>query len=148
MLLEPYHNSLLKRIIKAPKIIMMDTGLCCYLTRWNSPESLEVGAMAGSILETWVVSEIAKSFINAGRKPPLYYYRDTDKREIDLLILDEDRVHPIEIKKGANPNRSDISSFAVLKRSGLKIGAGGVICLRDEALPLDDDNWIIPVSII
>jgi predicted AAA+ superfamily ATPase len=102
-LLEPYFTNQTKRLIKTPKLYFMDTGLCAYLTRWTSPETLENGAMAGAMLETWVVSEIIKSFWHNGQVAPLYFYRDKEKREIDLLLEQNGILHPIEIKKNVHP---------------------------------------------
>ena len=104
-LVEPYFNNALKRIIKSPKMYFLDTGLCAYLTKWTTPEALEAGAMSGAFFETWIVSEIIKSYYNAGKRPPLYYYRDKDQREIDLIIHENNTLYPIEIKKAAAPAR-------------------------------------------
>jgi len=98
-LLQPYHRNLTKRMIKSPKLYFLDTGLAAYLTKWGSPEALEAGSMSGSMLETWAVCEILKSYWHNGKEAPLYFYRDTEQREIDLLIEDGDVIYPIEIKK-------------------------------------------------
>ena len=99
-LIQPYSNNALKRVIKAPRMYFLDTGLCAHLTRWTSAETLERGAMDGAFFETWVVSEIYKSYLNQGKsQPPLYFYRDSNKKEIDLIIYQDGVVSPIEIKK-------------------------------------------------
>ncbi|WP_054695181.1 ATP-binding protein [Syntrophomonas palmitatica] len=147
-LLEPYYNNALKRIIKAPKLYFLDTGLAAYLTKWTTPEALEAGAMSGAFFETWVMGEIIKSYYNAGKRPPLYYYRDKDHREIDLIIHENDTVYPIEIKKSSNPGKDAIRHFGALARIGLNIGEGGVICLCGELLPIDKQNWYIPAWMI
>jgi hypothetical protein len=149
-LLQPYFNNRTKRVIKTPKLYFLDTGLAAYLTRWNSKEALESGAMAGAFFETYIISEIIKSYYNAGiSEPPLYYYRDKDNREIDLIIEGNGQLHPIEIKKTANPVKEDIRSFSVLnKLQGIKRGSGGIICNYEKLLYMDDDNAVIPVSYI
>ena len=112
-LIQPYSNNALKRVIKAPRMYFLDTGLCAHLTKWSSPETLERGAMAGQFFETWVVSEIYKSYINAGKQPPLYFYRDSNKKEIDLLIYQDGILTPVEIKKGSAP-KDAVKNFSVL----------------------------------
>ena len=149
-LLEPYHNNLNKRLTKAPKLYFLDTGLACWLLGWNTPEQLTTGAMWGHLFETFVFGEILKSYYNDGVvKPPLYYYRDKDKNEIDLLIMDGDTLHPIEIKTSSDPVKSMISAFRYLENiPGKKRGMGAVICLAKERLPLIDNVWILPVHLI
>jgi len=147
-LVEPYYNNVLKRSIKSPKVYFLDTGLCSYLIKWTSPESLEAGAMSGSIFETYVVGEIIKSYFNAGKRPPLYFYRDKEQREIDLILFSNDTLFPIEIKKSSNPSKEAIQHFALLNKSGKPIGTGGIICLYNDLVPIDGNNWIIPVGLI
>jgi len=147
-LLEPYYNNVLKRSIKSSKLYFLDTGLCAYLTKWSSPESLEAGAMSGSIFETYVVGEIVKSYINAGKRPPLYFYRDKEKREIDLILYQNNTLSPIEIKKSTNPGKDAIQHFSILDKAGLQISTGGVICLQDDLMPIDRNNWMVPVGLI
>ena len=147
-LIQPYFNSRLKRAIKSPNMYFMDTGLAVYLTRWDSPKTLEVSAMSGKIFETYVVSEILKSYHNAGKQPPIYYYRDTDGKEIDIILEYNGTVYPIEIKKSGNPGKDAIKNFDVLKNSGMIMGEGAVVCLYDNVLPLDKNNWIIPAWLI
>lgn len=145
-LLEPYHTNLTKRLVKAPKLYFLDTGLCSYLTQWSSPDILEAGAMAGAILETWVVGEILKSFAHNGRQAPLFFYRDKDRKEIDLLIVQDGRIYPIECKKSSSPGAGDIRHFQVLDKLGLPLGPGGVVCLTERSLPLTADHRSIPVG--
>ncbi len=163
LLVEPFFNNALKRVVKAPRMYFLDTGLCAYLTRWNSPEALEAGAMSGAFFETWVVSEIYKSYINHGKRPPLYFYRDGNKKEIDLILQYNNTVYPIEIKKSAAP-KDAVKSFSVLKpienepseedrfsgaaRLKTVIGTGAVICLASDVLPIDRKNWYIPAWLI
>jgi len=149
-LLEPYHNNLNKRLIKTPKLYFLDTGLACWLLGWNTPEQLTNGAMWGHIFETFVFGEILKSYYNDGIvKPPLFYYRDKDKNEIDLLIMDGDTLHPIEIKTSSDPKKSMVNAFRCIENiPGKKTGTGAVICLANERLPLTDNVWIMPAHLI
>ena len=148
ILIEPYFNNALKRIIKSPKMYFLDTGLCAYLTKWTSPQALEAGAMSGAFFETWVVSEIIKSYYNAGKRPPIYYYRDKDNREIDLIIFENNKLYPVEIKKSSNPGKEVIKHFKVLQNTGLEVGEGSVICLSSDFLPIDKQNWYVPAWLI
>ncbi len=143
-LVEPWYSNNLKRMIKAPKLYFLDTGLCAYLTRWTTPEALEAGAMSGPIFETFIVSEIMKSWYNAGKKPPVFYYRDKDRNEIDLILEADGKLHPIEIKKSANPGKDAIAAFRFLEESGKALGEGAVVCCASEYLPLDGKNSIVP----
>lgn len=147
-LLEPYFNNVLKRVIKTPKLYFMDTGLCAYLTRWTTPEVLEGGAMSGAFLETWVVTELIKTWYNQGRRPPLYFYRDKDQQEIDLLVLEDQVVFPFEIKKSAAPGRDAVRQFRALAADGMQVGTGGVLCLCREMIPIDAKNWLVPVGLL
>ncbi|WP_343389921.1 DUF4143 domain-containing protein, partial [Candidatus Amarobacter glycogenicus] len=121
-LLEPYSTNLSKRLVKAPKLYFLDTGLAAYLTEWASPETLEAGAMSGPILETWVVVELLKSYWHSGRRAPFYYVRDKDQREIDLMIVQDGVAYPLEIKKTAAPSRDDVRHFGALAHLGLPVG--------------------------
>jgi predicted AAA+ superfamily ATPase len=147
-LIQPYFNNVLKRAIKSPNMYFMDTGLCAYLTRWDSGKTLEVSAMSGAFFETYVVSEILKSYYNAGKRPPIYYYRDTDGKEIDLILEQNNTLYPIEIKKSANPGKDATKNFNVLNKSGKEIGEGCVVCLYSDVFPLDKSNWLVPVWLI
>ena len=147
-LIEPYYNNILKRMIKSPNMYFLDTGLCAYLTRWTSAETLEVSAMSGAFFETYVVSEIIKSYYNAGKRPPLFYYRDTDNKEIDLVIEQDNTLYPIEIKKSGNPKRDAIKHFSVLKKTGKSIGTGNVICMCSDVIPIDENNLFVPVWLV
>ena len=145
-LLEPYHTNLSKRLIKSPKVYFLDTGLCAYLTGWSSPETLEAGAMSGAILETWVLSELLKSYWHHGRRAPFYYYRDKDRKEIDLLIVQDETLYPLEFKKTASPHPGDVQAFQTLARLGLPVGPGGLICLAEQSLPLSASALTIPMA--
>ena len=147
-LLRPYHSNLTKRLVKAPKLYFLDTGLCAYLTRWIEPESLEKGAMSGAILETYIFIEILKSYWHNGLEPHFYYYRDADQKEIDLVIETGDTLYPIEFKKTATPSLSAVKNFSLLEKFGKKVGHGAVICLRKKDIPLSNEVDAIPVSYI
>ena len=144
-LLQPYFNNLTKRIVKTPKLYFLDTGLCAYLTGWSTPETLATGAFSGAILETYVISEIIKSYWHNGLDAPIYYYRDKDQKEIDLIIVKNNTLYPLEIKKTANPDIKSLRHFSVLKKLGKTIGPGGLLCLHDKLLPLADGLYSIPI---
>ena len=143
-ILEPYYNNIMKRAIKTPKIYFLDTGLAAYLTKWKTAEVLEAGVMAGNFFENFVVVEIIKSYYNKGElRPPVYFYRDKEKREIDLIIEENGKLYPIEIKKTAKPSKEMIDNFKVLE--GVKeIGEGAIICMYERVMSLDEKNRIIP----
>ena len=149
-LLRPYYNNITKRAVKTPKLYFLDTGLAAYLTKWNTPDVLKNGAMAGAFFETFVISEIIKSYYNKGiQEPPIYFYRDKDKIEIDLIIEDSGTLYPIEIKKHADPKIKDVASFNVLdKIPNIKRGSGGVICLYDNVITLKGNDKTIPITMI
>ena len=146
--LRPYSNNALKRAIKTPKLYFTDCGLAVYLTKWSSPETLESGAMNGAIFENYVVSEIVKSYYNAGKEPYLYYYRDKDAREIDVIMESDGRLHPIEIKKSASPNNGMIKAFSLLDKATVPRGVGAVICMKNEFSALSRENLIVPAWLI
>ncbi|NOR44918.1 MAG: DUF4143 domain-containing protein, partial [Candidatus Delongbacteria bacterium] len=147
-LLEPYHSNISKRLIKSPKLYFFDTGLCSYLTGWSSPETLEAGAMSGNILETWILIEILKSYWHNGIKENFFFYRDKDSKEIDLLILKDGKVFPFEFKKSASPRKDHIKHFHLLNKLNMDIGEGGLICLCDDYIPLNENVTAIPVALI
>lgn len=146
-ILRPYHNNINKRLVKTPKLYFLDTGLAAYLCRWTDPQTLERGAMSGAFFETYVVSELIKNYYNAGKRADIYYYRDIDKREIDLLIFNGNEVCPVEIKKNKLPNAPN-KNFKVLERLKLNVKTGLVICLCDELIPYDRDCYLCPVNAI
>lgn len=146
-ILHPYYDNITKRLVKTPKVYFLDTGLAAYLCRWPTAETLETGAMDGAFFETWVVSEIVKSYYNAGRKADLYYYRDVDQKEIDLLIVEGDGCYPIEIKKSKASSVGD-KNFSVLDRLQLKVESGLILCMIDELVPYHRNVWLCPVSVL
>ena len=149
-LLQPYSNNNVARIVKKPKVYFMDTGLACYLAGYMDSVALEKSAYNGAIFETYVISEIIKSYINNGldAKKYLYYYRDNNGKEIDLIIIKNNVVYPIEIKKSANPGKEVIKNFSVINKFGLEVGNGGVICMKSEIFPIDKENNYIPIELI
>lgn len=146
--LHPYSNNLLKRVVKTPKLYFFDTGLVSYLTKYASPDILLSSSLNGAILENYIVAEIRKSYFNAGKEMFMYYYRDKDQKEIDLILETNGELHPIEIKKSANPTLSMIKNFDVLRKSNVKIGKGAIICMKERLSALDKDTLIVPVSLI
>ncbi len=145
-LLEPFASSELKRLTHMPKIIFMDTGLACYLAGWTSKTDLQQSAQAGHFLETFIISELIKSYNANGIKPYIYYYRDKEKNEIDLIFYKNNTLYPFEIKKTGSPNKEMVKNFKKLEDSNKKIGAGGIICFYDKLMRLDEKNYIIPIS--
>ena len=146
--LHPYSNNLLKRLVKTPKLYFYDTGLVCYLTKWSSAETLESGAMNGAILENYVVSEIKKTYLNCGKEPYMYYYRDKDAKEIDIVLEHDGVLNPIEIKKTSNPGTELTRVFSILDRSSTPRSKGAVICMKPNLGAIDRDNFIVPIWMI
>lgn len=146
--LHSYSNNMLKRLVKTPKLYFYDTGLVCYLTKWSSAETLQSGAMNGAILENYVVAEIRKTYLNCGKDPYMYYYRDKDAREIDIILEHDGVLNPIEIKKTANPGSELIKVFKLLDKSSAKRSKGAVVCMKPELSAIDRENYIIPVWMI
>lgn len=145
-LLEPYMSSQLKRMTHIPKIYFMDTGLAAYLAGWESARDLQLSSTSGHYLENFVICEIIKSYNARGIKPNLSYYRDKEKHEINLVFYKNNKLYPFEIKKTASPNSSMISSFKYLENSKKEIATGGIICLYDNLMKMDEKNYIIPIS--
>ena len=147
-LLRPYSNNVLKRTIKTPKVYFYDTGLVCYLTRWSSPDVAESGAMNGALLENYAVSEIVKSYQNAGLEPFIYFYRDRDAKEIDVILEGDGKLCPIEIKKTALPDKRLTRVFEIIDKSSSKLGSGAVLCMAEQLSAFDKNNLIVPIWMI
>ena len=147
-LIHPYFNNMTKRLLKTPKLYFMDTGLCCFLTRWINPEVLEKGAMAGPILETYVISEIIKSYIHNGLSASFYYYADKEKNETDLLIEQNGCLYPIEIKKSASIHSSSFKGFNHLTKLKTPIDHGCILCFQKNLLSYNRNIDIVPISYI
>lgn len=146
-ILRPYFSDMTRRLVKTPKFYFMDTGLVAYLCRWPSAATIENGAMDGAFLETYVVTEIIKSYYNVGKQSDLYYYRDVDDKEIDLLVVEGDKIYPIEIKKGKVPKHPD-KNFSVLNKFKLEIQPGIILCMSDELIPVNRESWYCPISVL
>lgn len=148
-LLKPYSNNHLKRAIKTPKVYMLDTGLMAWLTKWLTPETIQQGAKSGQFFETFVVSEIIKSFYNNGIEPPIYFYRDTNQKEIDLLIEYNRTLYPVEIKTSASPDKKMVKAFGILKENlpegEIQLGNGVIINQYPQKLWLAGDLVALPV---
>lgn len=146
--LHPFSNNVLKRTVKTPKLYFYDTGLVCYLTKWSSPETVMSGAMSGALLENFAVSEIVKSYHNCGYEPYVYYYRDKDTKEIDLIIEGDGKLYPLEIKKTATPDKRIVKVFDVIDKSPLVRGTSAVLCTSTKLGAFDRDNLIVPIWLI
>ena len=149
-LLQPHMNNNVGRIIKRPKIYFMDTGLACYLTGYVSPETLQRSSYSGQIFETYIISEIVKSYTNNQRDPRkhLYYYRDNNGKEIDLLVIHENNIYPVEIKKGANPGKDAIKNFEIVSKFEMNSPNGIVLCLTKDIHAINENNYMVPIEYI
>ncbi|MBQ9275588.1 MAG: ATP-binding protein [Succinivibrio sp.] len=146
--LRPYSHHLLKRTVKTPKLYFFDTGLVCHLTGYSSPEILMKGALSGAVLENYVIAELKKSLQNHAQTPHLYYYRDKDGRDLDLVVEQEGRLHPCEIKKSNHPPTELAGHFAVLDKAALPRGTGAVFCLSQELSAIDRQTLVVPVGLV
>lgn len=145
-LLQPYFSNLNKRILKTPKVYFMDTGLCSYLTNLDSPTVLENSTLNGAMLETFVIGEIIKSYKHQGEEANIYYYRDKDKREIDIIIEKNQKLYPCEIKKTSNPNKQMIKNFSIIPED--RLGSGALLCLSQDYYPITEKVTAVPVYYI
>ena len=147
-LLAPYSNNAMKRLSKTPKLYFCDTGLCAYLSMWLTPDVLMLGAASGHYFENHVVMELVKSYAYSGAKTNLTYYRDAGSNEIDIFVEENNTVHPLEIKKSANPDRREIKKFSLLDKAQLVRGNGGIVCMCEAPIPIDSENCFIPSNLI
>jgi predicted AAA+ superfamily ATPase len=147
-ILQPYFNNHTKRVVKTPKLYFLDTGLCSYLTGWPNANTLELSAMSGAMLETYVISEIIKTFLNNGKEPRLFFYRDKEQKEVDLLIEANGKIYPIEIKKTATPGKLSLNNLQHLSKLALPLGPSAILCLRDDYIPLAAGINAIPIGYI
>jgi len=147
-ILKPYYKNISNRLIKSPKLYFLDTGFASYLTSWKSPETLMNGAMAGAFFETFVVSEIIKSYLYRGEEAPIYYFRDKEGHEVDIILEREGKVHPIEIKMTSLINHHDLKGINFLRNKTSELSKGAIISMSQEQIPLDKHNEIIPVGMI
>ncbi len=146
--LHPYENNILKRVVKTPKIYFNDTGLVCYLVGWDNPKVAQNGAMSGALFETFVISEIAKTYFNCGKDlRSLFFYRDSNQKEIDLLLRTGELIYPVEIKKSAQPSLSMAKNFPAIRQ--LKsLQAGTILCQCEKQMFLTQDLQVIPLEYI
>ncbi len=145
-LLEPFSSSKIKRLTHMPKIIFMDMGLACYLANWESAKDLQLSKLSGSFFESYVVSELIKSYDNKGLRLEISHFRNKETEEIDLILYKNNTLYPLEIKKSGNPTKEMMKNFKYLEKDNKKIGTGGIICLYDKLMKLDENNYIIPLS--
>lgn len=146
--LRPYSNNLLKRTVKTPKLYFFDTGLVAYLTKYSSPDILANGALNGAILENYVVSELLKTYQNSAKECLLWYYRDKDMREIDMIIESDGMLHPLEVKRSINQGKELIGTFDILNKGSVPRGKGALLCMRSALSAVNSDNYIIPIWMI
>ena len=146
--LRPYSNNLLKRTVKTPKMYFFDTGLVAYLARYSSPEILANGAINGAILENFVVSELLKSYNNNAKECLLWYYRDSNSNEIDIVIESDGMLHPLEIKRSVNPGNQLINTFNLLDKASIPRGTGAILCMRPTLSAINSENYIVPIWMI
>lgn len=147
MLLRPYHRNIPKRMVKSPKLYFLDTGLAAYLARWNTADSLMTGASAGAFFETFVVSEIVKSYQFRGQRPPLHYLRDRLGNEIDLVIEQNQVLHPIEIKLRSKVSPQDVAGLQAFSEELPEIATQkSVVCLTPERFRMTEDIDLISVG--
>jgi predicted AAA+ superfamily ATPase len=147
-LLRPYANNALKRLAKAPKLYFCDTGLAAHLSMWLTPQTLMNGAASGHFFENYVVSELVKNYSYSPSKANMTYFRDSNAKEIDVFIEENNVIHPLEIKKSASPDRREVKKFDVLGKTSVEKGGGGIICMCGEPIPIDGLNCFIPCNII
>ena len=147
-LLEPYSNNELQRLVKTPKLYFCDTGLCAYLTRWLTPDSLREGAAGGHFYENYVVMELVKNYAYARNTALISFYRDDNAKEIDLFVEENGKIHPLEIKMSANPEKKETRKFSVIDKTSLIHGNGGIICMYPEPFPISEKDSLIPGNLI
>lgn len=147
-LLEPYSNNELKRLSKTPKLYFCDTGLCAYLSMWLTPNTLMNGAASGHYYENYVVMELVKNYAYAKSKANITYYRDSNAKEIDVFVEENNTIHPLEIKKSSNPDKREIKKYSVIDKASLVRGNGGIVCMCEQPLPIDENNCFIPSNLI
>lgn len=147
-LLQPFYNNELKRLTKTSKLYFCDTGLCAYLSMWLTRDTLMNGAAGGHYFENYVVMELLKHYAYAKSKANLTYYRDANAKEIDVFVEADHRIHPLEIKKSANPDRREVKKYELIDKTTLERGCGGIVCMCEEVVPIDDRNCFIPCNLI
>lgn len=147
-LLQPYANNELKRLSKTPKLYFCDTGLCAFLSMWLTADALMMGAASGHYYENYVVMELVRNYAYSAAKANILYFRDSNAKEIDVFVEENGKIHPLEIKKSANPDRREVKKYQVLDKASVARGNGGIICMCEEPIPIDTDNCFIPGNLI
>ena len=147
-LLEPYSNNELQRLVKTPKMYFCDTGLCAYLSRWLTPDTLMSGAANGHFFENYVVMELVRNYAYAPQPALLSFYRDDQAKEIDVFVEENGQIHPLEIKMSANPDKKEIRKFSVIDRTSLTRGQGGIVCMTPRPFPISAESLLIPANLI
>lgn len=147
-LLQPYANNELKRLSKTPKLYFCDTGLCAFLSMWLTSDALMMGAASGHYYENYVVMELVRNYAYSAAKANILYFRDSNAKEIDVFVEENGKIHPLEIKKSANPDRREVKKYQVLDKASVARGNGGIICMCEEPVPIDADNCFIPSNLI
>ena len=147
-LLQPYANNELKRLSKTPKLYFCDTGLCAFLSMWLTSDALMMGAASGHYYENYVVMELVRNYAYSAAKANILYFRDSNAKEIDVFVEENGKIHPLEIKKSANPDRREVKKYQVLDKASVARGNGGIICMCEEPIPIDTDNCFIPSNLI
>jgi len=146
-LLYPYANNALKRLAKTPKLYYCDTGLAAFLSMWPTRETIMNGAVSGRFFENFVVIEILRNYTYSREKANMTYFRDSNTKEIDLLIERNAVIHPLEIKKAAVPNNREVKKFTILEKAAAKQSNGGIICMCEDVVPIDSRNCFIPCNL-
>ncbi len=147
-LLEPYANNKLKRLAKTPKLYFWDTGLCCYLAKWLSADTLINGNASGYYFENYAVTELLKDLEYNSVNYDISYFRDSNSKEIDIFLEIGGKIHPLEIKLSASPDRREIKKYSILDTNSIPRGNGGIICMSPTVIPIDENNYYIPINII
>ena len=135
-------------MVKTPKLYFCDTGLCAFLSSWTSRDTLMNGAASGHYLENYVAGEMLRNSSYGEKKVNLNFYRDTNQKEIDLVMEMDGQLHPFEIKRAASPDKKAVRAFALLEKGGRVTGAGGIICMAAKPFPIDEKNSMIPVNLL
>lgn len=147
-LLEPYANNKLKRLAKTPKLYFWNTGLCCYLAKWLSADTLINGNASGYYFENYVITELIKDLEYNSVNYDISYFRDSNSKEIDIFLEIGGKIHPLEIKLSASPDRREIKKYSILDANSIPRGNGGIICMSPTVIPIDENNYYIPINII
>ncbi|MGN0797604.1 MAG: ATP-binding protein [Christensenellales bacterium] len=147
-LLSPYSNNKLKRLAKTPKLYFWDTGLCSYLAKWLSVDTLLNGNANGHYFENFAVNELIKDLEYHSVNYDISYFRDSNSKEIDIFLEYGEQIHPLEIKLSASPDRREIKKYSVLDANSIPRGNGGIICMSPTVIPIDQDNCYIPINIL